>query len=453
MTASPLPAIHISGLRKDFKLYSHPRQILGELLFGRHIPLFTALEDIRFKVGQGEVVGIMGRNGAGKSTLLRIIAGTLDASAGSVEVNGRISAILELGTGFNMEYSGRENIKAGCACLGMSSREIAAKMDSIIDFSELREFIDHPFKTYSSGMQARLTFAAAIAVEPEILIVDEALAVGDAAFQAKCYAKIREFREAGGTILLVTHAENVVTRFCDRAILLERGRLILDGKPDAVVTAYMEMIYAKEKCFAPAARPLAGGAALLSGQGGHEDFHTPEGRAACKARVLQALDLAPALPRGMAKRVGSAEEAEILDLAILDADGQRVTQLSPGSRYTLAAVIVFYREIQGYKLGFTIHDGYGTLVCGIDSSPFAEDRRHFAHTEPGLALQASLEIVMHLTNGSFVLGAGIADSHNADARILDFFMHWLPFTVKQSDALLHASFVDLEPKNFRAVAV
>jgi ABC-type polysaccharide/polyol phosphate transport system ATPase subunit len=445
-------AIKINKLRKDFKIYAHPRQIVGELLLGRKVPLFTALDDINFNVGKGEVVGIMGRNGAGKSTLLRIIAGTLDASAGSVEVDGRVSAILELGTGFNPEYSGRENILAGGACLGLSRKEITAKMESVIEFSELRAFIDQPFKTYSSGMQARLTFATAIAVEPEILIVDEALAVGDAAFQAKCYARIREFSETGGSILLVTHAENVITRFCDRAVLLEQGRMLMDDKPDRVVSAYMEMIYAHKKGAAALPRVEVSAPCISYGQNGI-DFTSTEGRATYKAEVMRKLGLMPATPRGLAKRIGTAEEAEILDLFILDEEGNKVTLLDPGGRYKLAVLVVFYAVLSKYTLAFNIYDGYGTLIFGINTFPFDYTELNFPTAYHGLVIQGTLDITMHLVNGTFFLSAAISGAYNSSAKIFDGWICWLPFSLKKSNILLDASFVDLDASNFSAITL
>lgn len=239
--------IRIRNLSKAYRIYERPEDRLIQMATLGRVRRFTefpALTDISLDIRRGETVGIVGRNGCGKSTLLQIICGILQPTSGTVDVKGRIAALLELGAGFNGEFTGRENVYMNGAILGFSRDEMDARFEQIAAFAGIGDFIERPVKTYSSGMFVRLAFAVATAVEPDILVVDEALAVGDEAFQRKCFARIEAIKERGGTVLFVSHAASMIVQLCDRAVLLDGGEKILEGQPKRVTAQYQRLIYA-----------------------------------------------------------------------------------------------------------------------------------------------------------------------------------------------------------------
>lgn len=238
-------AIEVKELEKAYKLYDKPSDRLKEALGlsrRKRYKEHYALKGVDMTIYQGETVGIIGTNGSGKSTILKIITGVLNPTKGSVSVNGRISALLELGTGFNMEYNGIENVYLNGTMMGFSQKEIDAKMDDILSFADIGEYVYQPVKTYSSGMFVRLAFAVAINIEPEILIVDEALSVGDVFFQAKCYHKFDEFKKMGKTILFVSHDLSSISKYCDRVVLLNQGVKLGEGSPKEMIDAYKQVL-------------------------------------------------------------------------------------------------------------------------------------------------------------------------------------------------------------------
>jgi len=274
---APDAVIAVRGLGKRYEIYAQPRDRLLQSLFrGRRqfFQEFWALSDVSFTVARGETVGIIGRNGSGKSTLLQLIAGTLTPTTGAAEVRGRVAALLELGSGFNPEFSGRENVFLNGAILGLARSEIEARLPGIVAFSGLEEFIDRPVKTYSSGMMMRLAFSVAVNVEPDVLIVDEALAVGDTAFQLKCVERLERLTQSGVTLLFVSHDTALVKSFCQRALYLERGRLKAEGKPEVVTELYALDIRQAEG--AQAGNPVA--LKPFVGEGAGIAFGTAEGR-------------------------------------------------------------------------------------------------------------------------------------------------------------------------------
>lgn len=266
-------AISIRNVSKKYRLYGSARERLFEALHPfkrKYHKEFWALRDVSFDVAKGTTVGIVGRNGMGKSTLLQIICSILRPTSGTVEVNGRVAALLELGAGFNTQFTGRQNVMFSGQLMGLSEAEMKGRMSDIEAFADIGEFIDQPVKTYSSGMFVRLAFAAAINVDPDILVVDEALAVGDAKFQHKCYMKFHEFQEAGKTIIFVTHDTNTLVRHSHRAILLHYGQAVHIGAPKDVVNRYLDILEGRDAPAAsaateqPAKQPEAGAAGAES---------------------------------------------------------------------------------------------------------------------------------------------------------------------------------------------
>jgi ABC-2 type transport system ATP-binding protein len=246
MTGERPLTVSIEGVTKSFRIATDPVNSLKERVLRLHRPghvEFEALHDVSCAVQQGETVGILGHNGSGKSTLLKCIAGILTPTSGQVRVRGRLASLLELGAGFHPELSGRENVYINAAFYGMPRREIDRRFDDIVGFAELQQFIDEPVKHYSSGMYVRLGFAVAVNLEPDVLLVDEVLAVGDELFQAKCLGRIRQFQDEGRTIVFVTHDAATVRQVCDRAIVLDHGRLVLDGLPGDAIRTFREHLH------------------------------------------------------------------------------------------------------------------------------------------------------------------------------------------------------------------
>lgn len=256
--AADAPALRVQELSKCYRIYDHPRDRLLQAFWGDRRQLyrdFWALHPVSFELARGQTLGVVGRNGSGKSTLLQLLCGTLTPTGGTVESHGRIGALLELGSGFSPEFTGRENVHLNAAMLGLSRAEIEARLDAILAFADIGNFIDQPVKTYSSGMVVRLAFAVQAHIDPDLLVVDEALAVGDELFQKKCYAHLEGLKERGTSVLLVTHSCPQIIQHCDRALLLHRGRARLMGEPARITVTYQRLINASdaewEACLGP----------------------------------------------------------------------------------------------------------------------------------------------------------------------------------------------------------
>lgn len=271
-------AVAVQGLTKDYRIFAHPRDRFLQFFSRRpRYQVHSALRGLDFRIAPGEVVGILGRNGSGKSTLLQILSGVLRPTAGEVRVNGRLAALLELGAGFNPEFTGLENVRINAAILGLSNREIEARLPEIAAFADIGDFLERPVKLYSSGMYVRLAFAVASSVDPDILIIDEALAVGDVQFQTKCFRRFEELVGRGRTVLLVTHSTEQVVRHCSRALLLEGGRLLADGEPRTVANQYLDLMLGTDRSTEapqpvrkpPEPAPAGNGDVMLESRAGH----------------------------------------------------------------------------------------------------------------------------------------------------------------------------------------
>ncbi|MCD8526121.1 MAG: ABC transporter ATP-binding protein [Alphaproteobacteria bacterium] len=368
-------AICISHVSKNYLIYDKPEDRLKQMimpkvqhLFGmkerRYFREFPAVHNVSFHVGRGETVGIVGRNGSGKSTLLQIICGTLQPSAGSVTVNGRIAALLELGSGFNPEFTGRENVYLNAAILGLSKEETDSRFDAIAGFADVGAFMDQPVKTYSSGMYVRLAFAVATNVDPDILIVDEALAVGDEAFQRKCFARIDEIKSRGATILFVSHNPQSIIQLCDRAILMDRGEHIMEGRPKIIINNYQRLLNLTGEA-AEAVRKMIMELDLRQAEPVAEE---PEETSIPTRAPARSTDTAEAWfdPELVSKSLIEYEPVgvRITDVRIADNNGIRVNNLILNATYNFEYDVEFTEPFSSVNFGMYVKTLQGIEVAG-----------------------------------------------------------------------------------------
>lgn len=392
------PAIVATDVGKTFRMFDRPHHRLVQMfLGGRRVMYreFRALDGVSFTVPRGTTTGIIGRNGSGKSTLLQIVSGTLEPTEGEVRVRGRVAALLELGAGFNPEFTGRDNVRMNATILGLDNAEIDRRFDDIVAFSEIGAFIDQPVKTYSSGMFVRLAFAVAIHTRPEVFIVDEALAVGDFKFQAKCFQWIREFRESGGTVLFVSHDVGAVRQFCDSVIWLENGRVVEQGDTQGITARYLERMLGGEIA---AARPEAADPSSASGgaiAGGGDAM--PE--------------MAPLA------RWGTATGA-VLGCAFHDAAGRRVDVLPWNERVELRIRVRVPVDAPPEALGVAASlkslSGTDLLVF----STWDEARRSCAR--PGETVEVRFAFDSPLGDGKYTVALALEDRRTSQPHYLDY---------------------------------
>ena len=375
-------AIEVKDVDKVYKLYEKPSDRIKEALgLGKSIRHtdHKALSDVSMTIYQGETVGIIGTNGSGKSTILKIITGVLNPTAGEVKVNGRISALLELGAGFNMEYNGIENIYLNGTMIGFSEKEIDEKLQSILDFADIGEYVYQPVKTYSSGMFVRLAFAVAINIDPEILIVDEALSVGDVFFQAKCYHKFEEFKAMGKTILFVSHDLSSIAKYCDRVVLLNQGIKLGEGAPKEMIDTYKQ---------------------VLVGQ-----YQLPE--SSSDDNLLEDEDI-----RNLASGQNvnpelleyGSKKAEIVEYFFTDENGVPVSAVVKGSRFTIHMKVEMKEDIQAPIFAFSIKNIKGTEITGTNTM---FEKAFLESVKAGDVKEITFEQEMNLQGGEYLLSLGV----------------------------------------------
>ena len=403
-------AIHVDKLSKTYQIFDTPSDRMKQFVLPRLKSLigspvrpyykeFRALNDISFSVRRGETVGILGRNGSGKSTLLQIIAGTLTPTNGTVQTRGRIAALLELGSGFNPEFTGRENVFFNAAILGLSKEEIAARYDAIVDFADIGDFINQPVKTYSSGMTVRLAFAVQSQIEPDILIVDEALSVGDAKFQAKCFDRLRQLKENGTSILLVTHSSEQIVTHCTRALLIDKGIQLEYGEPKAVVNKYMDMLFGKEApskstSLAPVAKTIQTPDIETSTLSNDDDiFSTHVGYNEHEYRWGDA-------------------QARILDFKLWSEQFEYPASISTGQKIELAVSIKFMNEISNPVFGVTFKTKEGVTVYGTNTNTLNAQLPSTCNA--GQVIQIHSTFNGDLAPGDYFLSLGLASKHGEE---------------------------------------
>jgi lipopolysaccharide transport system ATP-binding protein len=430
-------AIRVAGLSKSYHVYERPQDRLKQSLYlGRRqfYREFWALKEMSFEIRKGETVGIIGRNGSGKSTLLQLIAGTLTPTSGSVSVNGRVAALLELGSGFSPDFTGRENVYTNGAILGLSHEEIAARFDDIVAFADIGDFIDQPVKVYSSGMYMRLAFAIAVSVDPGILIVDEALSVGDEMFQRKCFARIQAIQQSGAAVLFVSHSAQSVVELCNTALLLDQGELIMSGKPKSVVTQYHKLLYASE-------HNRAGLRDTLRAQGSV----APESRGdvSDNAQTKPAPDNAYYDPALVPQSTVPYESlgARIENTCTHRLDGSPANVLVNGQTYRYSFSVSFTEPAFNVRFGTLIKTTSGLELGGSSSAARGMGEPYIA---PGAVVHVSFQFRCLLMPGVYFMNAGCSGLINAEERYLHRLIDATMFRVLPMEDNAKTGIVDFE---------
>ncbi len=433
-------AIKVDSLSKCYQLYDKPRDRLKQMLMRGHRQYyreFWALRDVSFEIKKGETIGIIGRNGSGKSTLLQIICGTLNPTRGNIQTHGRIAALLELGSGFNPEFTGRENVYMNASVLGLSKEEIDARFDDIVAFADIGDFVEQPVKTYSSGMLVRLAFGVQAQVDPDILIVDEALAVGDEKFQRKCFARLEVLKNNGTSILFVSHSGPQIVELCDKAILLEQGLRLMYTKPMPVVRAYQKLIYSPDDQQIQLIQEYQS----LDQNIEHSEYHSEEDLPV--SSFANETDLFDTGLTPETTLVYPVQGVEIQKFLILDMEGRVVNVLQPGGDYKFMVTGRFLADSEMVYFGTHIRSISGAIITG---QRYPEDGQYIKHVDKDKNFKIAFNYRMALLPGIYFVGGGVWSSGKqglvCSHRIVDALM----FRLIQKSQNYSFGYVDVATK-------
>lgn len=422
-------AISVKNLSKKYRRFANTADTLKELLhpFGKkYHDEFWALKGVSFEVKKGETIGLIGRNGSGKSTLLQVLCGILQPTSGTVRVSGRVAALLELGAGFSPDFSGRENVYMNGALMGLTRQEMDERFSLIAEFAEIGDFMEQPVKTYSSGMYVRLAFAVAINVDPDILIVDEALSVGDIKFQAKCFRKLEEFQNAGKTMIIVTHSMEQIVRHCTRAVLVDGGNVLAEGEPLAVSNIYMDLLFGKEPALKTGARKAD---ATVDADSGATSKDAVE-------NFLRSGD-----DRFTGRKSYNKNEyrwgdrtAEIIDYLVVSGSEADPALCRSFEELKLHLKIRFHKEVEFPIVGLIIKTVDGITICSKSSKD--TKKSNMFSPKKGDTLNFEFSFTPRLITGEYMLSVGIAEDVAGEIIPLD----------RRYDSI-HLSFVNPDSSN------
>ena len=436
-------AIQVTDLTKMYKLYNKNTDRLKDalgLLKGNSCTEHLALNHVNLTIKKGETIGIIGTNGSGKSTILKIITGVLSQTSGTVEVDGHISALLELGAGFNLEYNGIDNIYLNGMMIGFSEEEIEARMDAILEFADIGDYVYQPVKTYSSGMFVRLAFAVAINIDPEILIVDEALSVGDVFFQAKCYHKFEEFKKQGKTILFVSHDLSTISRYCDRAVLLNKGVILGEGTPKQMIDIYKQVLVGQYPL------PENDFKSLLE----DDDIREAAGKKVDGKKSSEASDDNSEAKAAENKTVAGATQnpelleygnsgAQITEIYITDTKGLKTNSVIKGSEFTIHMKVKFLKDINAPIFAYTIKNIMGIEITGTNSMV---EKAFLEPVKAGDEKYITFKQRMLLQGGDYLISFGVTGFEQDDFVVYHRLYDALSITVVSDKNTV--GYVDME---------